>query len=135
MGLPNESTKCCPKTSLLMTLKLNYWSVIPISRFPKTKVDEDLNAKQMYHRYSGQSEHCKRALSLMDFDKINYNLIESTIEHILESDEYPQEGSILVFLPGLQEIMTLHDQIAKHPLINRHCRLLPLHSSLTSEEQ
>ena len=50
--------------------------------------------------FSGQSEHCKRALSLMDFDKINYNLIESTLEHILESDEYPQQGSILVFLPG-----------------------------------
>ena len=31
--------------------------------------------------------------------------------------------------------MTLHDQIAKHPLISRNCRLLPLHSSLTSEEQ
>ena len=40
----------------------------------------------------------------MDFDKINYNLIESTIEHILESDEYPQEGSILVFLPGKSAI-------------------------------
>ena len=55
---------------------------------------------EFFYFFSGQSEHCKRALSLMDFDKINYNLIESTIEHILESDEYPQEGSILVFLPG-----------------------------------
>ena len=41
----------------------------------------------------------------------------------------------IALLSGLQEIMTLHDQIAKHPLISRHCRLLPLHSSLTSEEQ
>ena len=71
----------------------------------------------------------------MDYDKINYDLIESVLEHILESDEYPKEGSILVFLPGLQEIMTLHDQVAKHPLIGQKCKLLPLHSSLTSEEQ
>ena len=71
----------------------------------------------------------------MDFDKINYDLIESVLEHILESDEYPKEGSILVFLPGLQEIMTLYDQVNKHPLIGQKCKLLPLHSSLTSEEQ
>ena len=71
----------------------------------------------------------------MDYDKINYDLIESVLEHILEDDEYPKEGSILVFLPGLQEIMTLHDQVAKHPLIGQKCKLLPLHSSLTSEEQ
>ena len=58
-----------------------------------------LNSRFWYF-FSGQSEHCKRALSLMDFDKINYNLIESTLEHILESDEYPQQGSILIFLPG-----------------------------------
>ena len=50
------------------------------------------------------------------------------VEHILDSDEYPKQGSILVFLPGLQEIMTLHDQVAKHPLIGQQCKLLPLHS-------
>ena len=78
--------------------------------------------------YLGSSEYVKKNLSLMDFDKINYDLIEAVLEHILDSDEYPKQGSILVFLPGLQEIMTLHDQVAKHPLIGQQCKLLPLHS-------
>ena len=96
--------------------------------------DENLNVKQIYHRYSDYSEHVTKTLSVMDFEKINYDLIEAMLEHILESGDFPTEGSILVFLPGMQEIMTLHDQIAKHPSISK-CRLLPLHSSLTSEEQ
>ena len=51
----------------------------------------------------------------MDFEKINYDLIEAVIEYILEGPDFPQKGSILVFLPGLQEIMTLYDQICKNP--------------------
>ena len=45
----------------------------------------------------------------MDFEKIDYDLIEATLLHIV--DQYPAEGSILVFLPGLQEIMTAFDQV------------------------
>ena len=51
----------------------------------------------------------------MDFEKINYDLIEAVIEYILEGPDFPKKGSILVFLPGLQEIMTLYDQICKNP--------------------
>lgn len=98
-------------------------------------VDDKLNAKQIFYRYSHCKEQTKKNLSLMDFEKINYDLIEAVLEHILENKEYPQTGSILVFLPGLQEIMTLHDQIIKHPLIGQRCKILPLHSSLSSEEQ
>jgi ATP-dependent RNA helicase DHX57 len=49
----------------------------------------------------------------------------------------PSEGSILVFLPGMQEIMTLLDNLASHPRIGRSGKflLVPLHSSLSSEEQ
>ncbi len=46
---------------------------------------------------------------MMDFEKIDYDLIEKTLLHIVE--RYPSEGSILVFLPGMQEIMTAFDQV------------------------
>ena len=47
---------------------------------------------------------------MMDFEKIDYDLIETTLIYIVE--QFPAEGSILVFLPGLQEIMTAFDQVA-----------------------
>ena len=70
---------------------------------------------QIQMRYSQCPELVKRVLSLMDFEKINYDLIEAVIEYILEGPDFPKKGSILVFLPGLQEIMTLYDQICKNP--------------------
>ena len=77
--------------------------------------DEKLSMNQIQLRYHQCPELVKRVLSLMDFEKINYDLIEAVIEYILESPDFPQKGSILVFLPGLQEIMTLYDQICKNP--------------------
>ena len=54
----------------------------------------------------------------MDFDKINYDLIEHTLEFIADGDHpHPRTGSILVFLPGMQEIMTLHDQLSKNRVL------------------
>ena len=104
-------------------------------KIPKDSVpDEKLNAKQIHYRYSGWSEHVKKTLSLMDFEKINNDLIEAVLVHIL-SDPDGKKGSILVFLPGLQEIMTFYEQIIKHPLVKNQCQVLPLHSSLSSEDQ
>ena len=77
--------------------------------------DEKLSMNQIQLRYSQCPELVKRVLSLMDFEKINYDLIEAVIEYILEGPDFPKKGSILVFLPGLQEIMTLYDQICKNP--------------------
>jgi ATP-dependent RNA helicase DHX57 len=96
--------------------------------------DEQLSVKQIHHRYNNCDEHTQRTLSLMDFDKINYDLVEQVLVHILDCSDYPAQGSILVFLPGMQEIMTLYDQINRHPVLGR-CKILPLHSSLSSEEQ
>ncbi len=96
--------------------------------------NEKLSVKQIHWRYSGVDEHTKRVLSIMDFDKINYDLIEATLLHILQGGAYPEGGSVLVFLPGMQEIVTLIDQVSKNSVINK-CKLLPLHSSLSSEEQ
>ena len=78
----------------------------------------------------------------MDWDKINFDLIESVLTFVADGGSadlrLPTSGSILVFLPGLQEIMTLYDQMSSHPRLGKKAGkflLIPLHSSLTSEEQ
>ena len=57
--------------------------------------DEKLSMKQVQMRYHQCSEHVKRVLGLMDFEKINYDLIETILEHILESPNYPHQGKDL----------------------------------------
>lgn len=75
----------------------------------------------------------------MDTEKINLDLIEKILVWIVSGEhDYPRKGSILVFLPGIAEISALHDQLSDHPEFNpRYGKyvLLPLHSTLTSEEQ
>ena len=77
----------------------------------------------------------------MDWEKINYDLVEAMVVFVADGGTrdcpLPTEGSILVFLPGMQEIMTLHDNLSSHPRIGRSGKflLVPLHSSLTSEQQ
>ena len=77
---------------------------------------------------------------MMDFQKIDNDLIEQTLCYIVDESKhhYPTAGSILVFLPGLAEIMILHEQLLNHQTFGSRAgkfKLIPLHSSLTSEEQ
>lgn len=81
---------------------------------------------------------CKN-LYLMDQEKTNLELIENILNWIVSGDhDYPHEGSILVFLPGIAEITALHEQLCDSsefsPRYGKYV-LLPLHSTLTSEEQ
>lgn len=76
---------------------------------------------------------------LMDPEKINLDLIEAVLMWIVAGEhEYPREGSILIFLPGIAEITSLYDQLSDNsefsPRYGKYV-LLPLHSSLSSEEQ
>merc|ERR1740128_859272 len=105
--------------------------------------DEKCSSKQVFHRYKveeGWSEPVARTLALMDFEKINYELIEQTVVYIAEggssSQPLAREGSILIFLPGMAEIQTLHEQLSSNRrLQSKDFKLIPLHSSLSSEEQ
>ena len=96
---------------------------------------------QVYERYRDWSETTANTLALMDWEKINYDLVEAMVVFVADGGTrdcpLPTEGSILVFLPGMQEIMTLHDNLSSHPRIGRSGKflLVPLHSSLTSEQQ
>jgi len=104
--------------------------------------DEKCDPKQIYQRYAGCSDAVRKTLSIMDYEKINYDLIEAAVIYIADGGkkgaELPREGSILVFLPGMQEIMTLYDNLNSHPRLGSKAGrflLVPLHSSLSNEEQ
>ena len=89
--------------------------------------------------YDGYSDTTIASLQVVDDSKINYELIEQLIVHITapeNADEFP-EGAILVFLPGLMEITTLYDQLGSNAqeLPRERCQILPLHSTLSTQEQ
>ena len=86
--------------------------------------------RDMYPEYS---ETTWKSLQTIDEEKINYELMESLVALI--ADEY-EEGAILIFLPGMAEIRTLHDQLrANLEDVEKRFLLIPLHSTLSSEEQ
>lgn len=44
--------------------------------------------------------------------QINLDLIEHVLIYLVEGDhKWPREGAILIFLPGIGEIMSLYDQL------------------------
>lgn len=51
--------------------------------------------------------------------KINPELIESVLKYIVSGDhDWPREGTILVFLPGLAEIQLVHDALLDTHMFN-----------------
>uniref|UniRef100_G3SQK4 Putative ATP-dependent RNA helicase DHX57 n=1 Tax=Loxodonta africana TaxID=9785 RepID=G3SQK4_LOXAF len=103
--------------------------------------DQQLDFKQLLARYKGFSKSVIKTMSIMDFEKVNLELIEALLEWIMDGKHsYPPDpGAILVFLPGLAEIKMLYEQLQSNPLFNNRrsnrCVIHPLHSSLSSEEQ
>jgi HrpA-like RNA helicase len=81
-----------------------------------------------------------KVLENMDSKKINYELIERLVVYICDKFQ-KDDGAILIFLPGLQEISTLLDLLQSSGDLRRkvgsasRLRLLPLHSSLSTEQQ
>lgn len=72
--------------------------------------------------------------------KINPELIEQTLLYIVdvERSKWPNEGSILIFLPGFAEIQTVHDTLNESTVFGHRAGnylIVPLHSTLTNEEQ
>ncbi|KAG7394293.1 hypothetical protein PHYBOEH_005405 [Phytophthora boehmeriae] len=91
------------------------------------------------------------ALDRIDPSVVNYELIQALLEHLVtdtdllsvpksNSGQQHKSASVLVFLPGLQEITTLLDllegsRLLRHDPHGREFELLPLHSSLSAQEQ
>ncbi|XP_066909694.1 putative ATP-dependent RNA helicase DHX57 isoform X2 [Halyomorpha halys] len=105
----------------------------------KKNRDEFLPICQFFYRYREFPRPVIKTLYLLDLDRINNDLIECALMWIIEGNhQYPMEGSILIFLPGIAEILSLRDALQAHPLFNprnNKFHILPLHSMLTTEEQ
>ncbi|EFA01881.1 putative ATP-dependent RNA helicase DHX57 [Tribolium castaneum] len=101
--------------------------------------DENLKFAQLLCRYKECSFRTCKNLLLMDPEVVNNELIETVLTWIVSGEHnYPRKGTILVFLPGIAEITSLYDQLAVHPEFGTRSQkylVLPLHSSLSSEEQ
>lgn len=107
---------------------------------PRSVRDENLSLADLMARYSDYSKSVCKTLFLMDHFRINPELIESVLTLIVDCDEsnWPRDGSVLVFLPGLGEIQTVYDALADTKLFGAKSRdfvLIPLHSTLSSDEQ
>lgn len=107
---------------------------------PKTIRDENLSIADVYGRYRGFSRAVCKSLFLMDPMKINPELIEAVLRYIVDVDvsKWPNEGSILIFLPGFAEIQLVHDALNDSSVFSPRAGkfiIVPLHSTLTNEEQ
>lgn len=72
-------------------------------------------------------------LSRMNFDEINYELIESIVLHIDHAIRI--EGAVLIFMPGMAEIVRTMDQLQSNTRLQQRCIFYNLHSSLGSSSQ
>ncbi|XP_017758486.1 PREDICTED: putative ATP-dependent RNA helicase DHX57 [Eufriesea mexicana] len=107
---------------------------------PKESIqDQNLSLMQIVSRYHGYSKQTHKNLYVMDHDKINFELIETILEWITFGEHnYPKTGSILVFLPGFAEIITLKNRLNDNKYLTPKTGkfiIIPLHSSLSNEEQ
>ncbi|XP_055843477.1 putative ATP-dependent RNA helicase DHX57 [Episyrphus balteatus] len=106
---------------------------------PKNIKDENLNLSAIYARYSNYSKKTCKTIYLSEPMKINPELIEAVLKFIVSGDhDWPREGAILIFLPGLQEIQIVHEALSTNAMFgpkSGQFLLVPLHSTLTSEEQ
>ena len=87
--------------------------------------------RRLYHpKYSKDTIH---SLSIVDETVINYELLAELLEHISLNND---EGAILVFCPGFQEIQkTIEELYKKEYFQGSGVVIYPLHSSLSTDEQ
>ena len=99
--------------------------------------------------------NCRSSLARVDETVINYDLIEDVLDELLIKNSpvfsprldcfqdsstkknHLSAGSVLIFLPGLEEIRTLMDRLVGRKSYGNteHFQIVPLHSALSSKEQ
>ncbi|CAC5361083.1 DHX57 [Mytilus coruscus] len=101
--------------------------------------DENLSVKQLKMRFPDYSKTVLKTLSMMDVNNINFDLVVSLLEFIVDGDHEFPNGSVLVFLQGFSDIQTVLDLLQTSPVFGqrnqRKYKIVPLHSSLSSEDQ
>ncbi|XP_030381421.1 putative ATP-dependent RNA helicase DHX57 [Scaptodrosophila lebanonensis] len=137
-------TKYCRKLKKqeqdVLQRELEHADVQAMGEPPGKKIkDEKLTLAETYLRYADYSRTTCKSIYLMEPMTINPELIESVLKYIVEGlHTWPREGTILVFLPGLQEIQTVYDALLDSSLFSPRTGkfvLVPLHSALSSEDQ
>jgi ATP-dependent RNA helicase DHX29 len=84
----------------------------------------------------GYSPQTRKTLAVYDEYRIDYELIVKLMEHVAtDPDHVDFSKATLIFLPGIAEIRELNDMILSSPVFNTDCWVIPLHSSIASEEQ
>ena len=74
-------------------------------------------------------------ISMMDPDRINYDLIERLVDYIDEKLGKDDNGAILIFMPGMAEINQCCDELRSNDRLLRRCQIHNLHSSLGNSSQ
>ncbi|NXE95347.1 DHX36 helicase, partial [Menura novaehollandiae] len=86
--------------------------------------------RQLQGRYSASTID---ALEMMDDDKVDLDLIAALIKHIVLEEE---DGAILVFLPGWDNISTLHELLMSQVMFKSdRFIIIPLHSLMPTVNQ
>uniref|UniRef100_A0A9L0IDP9 ATP-dependent DNA/RNA helicase DHX36 n=1 Tax=Equus asinus TaxID=9793 RepID=A0A9L0IDP9_EQUAS len=86
--------------------------------------------KELRKRYSASTVG---VMEMMDDDKVDLNLIAALIRYIVLKEE---DGAILVFLPGWDNISTLHDLLMSQVMFKSDKFLIiPLHSLMPTVNQ
>ncbi|RLV94217.1 hypothetical protein DV515_00013205 [Chloebia gouldiae] len=86
--------------------------------------------RQLQHRYSASTIS---ALEMMDDDKVDLDLVAALIRHIVLEEE---DGAILVFLPGWDNISTLHELLMSQVMFKSdRFIIIPLHSLMPTVNQ
>ncbi len=72
----------------------------------------------------------------MDEEKVNYEIVARLVSHVVAKD-INVGGSILIFLPGLAEILECMKHLTQDKRLGAKdaVMLVPLHSALSSEDQ
>lgn len=139
----NFCKKISKKDEEQLMQELEYADITASNVMPSRSIrDENLKLSEVLARYSANSKTTCKSLFLMDPIKINPELIESILTLICDGgskeEDWPQNGTVLIFLPGLAEIQSVFDSLMDSKEFSSRSGkylLLPLHSSLTNEEQ
>lgn len=111
------------------------------------KEEEGKKRAEFEETYSRYSESTREALLSIDQEKIDLAVVESLIWFVCEnktkfSELKPQHqqqgGAILVFFPGMADIIAMHHRLkasaGRYGGLQNYW-ILPLHSSISTEEQ
>ncbi|OEU15996.1 P-loop containing nucleoside triphosphate hydrolase protein, partial [Fragilariopsis cylindrus CCMP1102] len=104
--------------------------------------DMELTQQELTARYTQYSSNTQAALSKLDHNAIDYDLVVDTIQWLCnlntggDSKIDTTSSAILVFLPGIKEITTLQELLVKSTSSQAAREwILPIHSTIPPEEQ